>query len=90
MKSPWSTTIYVATEKDTVPGAETNQLTGRYLTRVFEGPYSNCGKFVKEMKKYLDEKGVGKAKELLFYYTTCLGCAKKYGKCYSVIFAKME
>ena len=90
MKSPWSTTIYVATEKDTVPGAETYHLTGRYLTRVFEGPYSNCGKFVKEMEKYLDEKGVGKAKELLFYYTTCPGCAKKYGKCYSVIFAKME
>lgn len=90
MCSPWSTTIYVATKKDSIPGVETTHLSGRYMTKVFEGPYSNCGKFVKEMEKYLDEKGIGKANELLFYYTTCPGCAKKYGKCYSVIFAKLD
>jgi hypothetical protein len=92
-KSPWSTTIYVAAETEPIPGAEVTHLSGRYLTKVFEGPYSNCGNFVKEMEKYLAEKeGVGtcKAKELLFYYTTCPECAKKYGKCYSVIFAKLE
>ena len=90
MQSPWSTTIYVATEKDTIPGTEITHLSGHYLTKVFEGPYSNCGTFVKEMEKYLFDKGVGNAKELLFYYTTCPGCAKKYGKCYSVIFAKLH
>jgi len=90
MCSPWSTTIYVATKKHNIPRAEVTSLSGRYLTKVFEGPYSKCGQFVKHMETYLEEKEFGKAKKLLLYYTTCPGCAKKYGKCSTVIFAKME
>jgi hypothetical protein len=90
MKSPWSSKLFVATTKEDVPDANVSHVSGRYITKVFEGPYSNCGKWVKEMEEYLKEEKQVKPKEILAYYTTCPGCAKKYGKNYCVLFAKVE
>lgn len=89
MKSPWTSKLFVATTKEDVPNANIVHLSGRYMTKVFEGPYSNCGKWIKEMEVYLEKEEV-KSKEFLLYYRTCPVCAKKYGKNYCVVFAKVD
>lgn len=61
-------------------------LSGTFLTRVYEGPYRNMRKWIGEMKSFV--QGKGKAlRKLLFFYTTCPKCAKKYGKNYVVLLA---
>lgn len=87
-KSLWGADIYIDVAKD-VPGAEMAKLSGKFLTKVFEGPYQNAGKWVKEMTEYV--KGKDKeVKKLYFSYTTCPKCAKTYGKNYVVLFAKTD
>lgn len=79
--------VYIEASKD-VPGAEMATLTGTFLTKVFEGPYSAIQGWVKEMQAFA--AGRGKAiQHLYFYYTTCPKCAKKYGKNYVVMLAKI-
>lgn len=86
-KSLWSTDIYIAVDRD-VPGAEMAHISGIFLSRVFEGPYQDAGKWAKEMTNYVKSKGKTLEK-LYFSYTTCPSCAKAYGKNYVVIFAKI-
>jgi hypothetical protein len=84
-KSLWGADVYIAVSKE-VPGAEMTTVSGTFLTKVFEGPYSNTGKWVREMKSYAQSKGK-ELKKLYFFYTTCPKCAKVYGKNYTVILA---
>ena len=87
-KSLWGADIYIDVLKE-VPGAEMSSISGTFLTKVFEGPYSNAGKWAKEMEAYV--KGKNKElKKLYFSYTTCPKCAKEYGKNYVVLFAKVD
>ena len=86
-KSLWGSDIYIAVKKE-IPGAIMYQLSGTFLTKVFEGPYKNIGKWKEEMKKYVASKGK-QVKKLYYYYTTCPKCAKHYGKNYIVIFAEV-
>jgi len=86
-KSLWGADIYIDVSKD-VPGAEMATISGTFLTKVFEGPYQNAGKWAQEMVKYVEGKGK-KIKKLYFSYTTCPKCAKAYGKNYVVLFAKV-
>jgi hypothetical protein len=62
------------------------RVSGTFLTKTFEGPYSNTGKWVGEMKAYVKSEGK-ELKKLYFFYTTCPKCAKVYGKNYTVILA---
>lgn len=87
-KSLWGSDIYIAVTKN-VPGARMTTLSGTFLTKVFEGPYQNVGKWAEEMKQYVE----GKNKQILklyFSYTTCPKCAKVYGKNYVVLFAQIK
>lgn len=84
-KSMWGADIYIDAAKD-VPGAQMAALSGNFLTKVFEGPYQNAGKWAQEMKTYVEGKGK-RIKKLYFSYTTCPKCAKAYGKNYVVLFA---
>lgn len=86
-KSLWGADIYIDVAKD-VPGAQMAILSGRFLTKVFEGPYQNAGKWAQEMKEYVKNKGK-MLKKLYFSYTTCPSCAKAYGKNYVVILAQV-
>jgi hypothetical protein len=86
-KSLWGADIYIDVVKE-VPEAQMARLTGTFLTKVFEGPYQNAGKWAQEMMQYV--KGRGKdLKKLYFSYTTCPKCAKAYGKNYVVLFAQI-
>eukprot|EP00977_Amphora_coffeiformis_P023008 scaffold12066_cov171-Amphora_coffeaeformis.AAC.1 len=70
-------------------------LSGTFLTKVFEGPYSQFDTWIKEMKEYVKKvKGdqvdnVDDYANWYQYYTTCPKCAKKYGKNYTVLFVKV-
>ena len=86
-KSMWGSDIYIDVAKE-VPGATMAKLSGTYLTKVFEGPYKDAGKWAKEMAEYVKSKGK-ETKKLYFSYTTCPKCAKAYGKNYVVLFAQV-
>jgi hypothetical protein len=85
--SLWGADVYIAVDKE-IPGAATGKISGNFLTKVFEGPYSSVGKWIKEMQSYVASKGKS-VSGFYFWYTTCPKCAKKYGKNYIVIFARI-
>jgi len=87
-KSLWGSDVYIDVAKD-VPGAMMSSLSGTFLTKVFEGPYSNVGKWAKEMEEFVRSKGQT-LKKLYFSYTTCPKCAKAYGKNYVILFAQVR
>jgi hypothetical protein len=72
-----------------IPGANTVKMTGEFYSRVFDGPYNAVPKWIRELQaeaKSMNKKFV----DYYFYYTTCPGCAKKYGHNYVVAFAKIQ
>ncbi len=84
-KSLWGADIYIAVSRE-VPEAKMEKISGTFLTKVFEGPYKNAGKWAKEMKAYVKSKGK-EIKKMYFFYTTCPKCAEFYGENYTVLLA---
>ena len=66
-----------------VSGEEMIRLSGDYITKVFEGPYSDAKSWYEEMKKMVGKDGAISG-EAYFFYTTCPKCAEAYGKNYIV------
>jgi hypothetical protein len=85
--SLWGADLYIAVSKD-VPGAKMETISGNFLSKVFEGPFQNAGKWLKEMNEYVKSKGK-ESKKVYFFYTTCPACAKVYGKNYTVTLARV-
>lgn len=85
--SLWGADVYVEVTKD-VPNANMATISGTFLVKVFEGPYSHMRKWIKEMHGYVLEQGKTLL-NLYFYYTTCPKCAKKHGKNYVVLMARV-
>ena len=86
--SKWKIEVFLAVDKE-IPGAENVTLSGRYFNKVYEGPYRDTGKWCKEFESYTREQGM-KIRKWFMWYTTCPKCARKYGKNYSVIIARMD
>lgn len=72
-----------------VPGATMVEMSGTFLTKVFEGPFSHVRSWSEEMETVAKEKGKH-LDTLYFFYTTCPRCAKTYGKNYVVGLAKVS
>jgi hypothetical protein len=96
MGSPWSCNAFFPVTKKDVPGAEMKTISGTFLTKVYEGPYQNMGSWVEDMKNYVKTKRGAdfffdriNSCEMYAYYTTCPRCAKRHGKNYVVLFAKV-
>lgn len=85
--SLWGSDIYIDVTKN-VPGAQMTTLSGTFLTKVFEGPYQNVGKWASEMEEYVKSKNK-KLKKIYFSYTTCPKCANAYGKNYVILFTEV-
>jgi hypothetical protein len=85
--SLWGADVYVEVGKD-VPGAKMATISGTFMSKVFEGPFSEIGHWVAAMNEWLNSEGKHFSK-LYFYYTTCPKCAKKYGKNYVVLLAQI-
>lgn len=86
--SKWNMDIYLAVDKE-IKGVENVMLTGKFYSRVYEGPFKDTGKWCDDFKKQAEAKGL-KIKKWYMWYTTCPKCAKKYGKNYVVIISEIE
>jgi hypothetical protein len=85
--SLWGSDVYIEVTKD-IPGVRMATISGTFLSKVFEGPYSNMRKWIEAMKAFVQGKGKV-IRKVYFFYTTCPKCAKKYGKNYVVILAEV-
>lgn len=79
--------VYIAVSKN-VPDSNMVKISGTFLSKVFEGPYQNMAKWIKETQEFVKAKGKT-MKKMYFFYTTCPRCAKYYGKNYTVILAQV-
>lgn len=86
--SLWGSNVFVDVSGDVNDGKMAT-ISGTFSSKVFEGPYKDMGKWIKEMDQYVKSKGKEIEKHY-FYYTTCPKCAKKYGKNYVVILSQTQ
>ncbi len=84
--SPWGSDIYVALDRP-IENAELTRLSGTFLSKVFEGPYRDAGKWASEMEKYVAAQG-RTVDRLFYFYATCPKCARHFGKNEVVLFAQ--
>ncbi len=86
--SKWNMNVYLAVDKP-IEGEENLLMNGNFYSRVYEGPFSNAGKWHKDFIETSTLKGIKTGKTYM-WYTTCPKCAKKYGKNYIVILAETD
>lgn len=86
--SLWNMDLYLAVDKK-VEGLENVTLSGKYFSKVYEGPFEDTGKWGADFGEYLKKKKLT-MKKMFMWYTTCPKCAKKYGKNYVVIIAQLK
>jgi len=86
--SKWNMNLLLAVEQE-IPGAENVTLSGKFLSKVYEGPFKDTGKWCEDFKKYAEEQGK-EIKKRYMWYTTCPKCAKKYGKNYAVVIGEIS
>lgn len=86
--SKWNMDVYVSVDQE-IPGAKNTTLSGKFLSKVYEGPFQDTGKWCKDFEGYVKGKDK-KIKKMYMWYTTCPKCAKVYGKNYIVILAQID
>lgn len=86
--SKWNMDIYLAVDR-IIPNATNVSMSGKYYSRVYEGPFSETGKWHKDFVETCRQKNL-KTGKLFMWYTTCPKCAKKYGKNYTVFLAELQ
>ena len=84
--SKWNMDVYLAVDKD-VPGEDNVTLNGTFLSKVYEGPFKNTGKWCEDFGALAKSRNLNIEKWYM-WYTTCPKCGKKYGKNYVVIVAR--
>ena len=83
--SAFKSEIYYSVTKE-VDGANNTVISGSFVTGVFDGPYNNIPRYIKEMEKYLKEREQI-AKDYYVHYAYCPKCAKETGHNYMILFA---
>ncbi len=86
--SKWGLDVYVAVDKD-IPGAENVALSGKFFTKVYEGPFKDTGKWCRDYAAAVKARGLDVGK-CYMWYTTCPKCAKKHGKNYVVAVGRVS
>ncbi len=86
--SPWKSEQLYAVSKP-IDGADNVVLKGKYLTRLFEGPYSDAKKWCTELMGLALKRGA-KDPKVYYFYTTCPKCQKHYGKNYVIGFVSLS
>jgi len=85
--SPWKAEQLYSVSHN-VEGADNVILSGEMLSKVYEGPYKDAGKWYKQTQEYVKDSGK-KLQNIYFFYTTCPKCAKQYGKNYVIALAQV-
>lgn len=86
--SKWNMDILVAVAKE-VPGLENVTLSGKFLSKVYEGPFKDTGIWCEDFKRYAKKEG-HEIRKWYMSYTTCPACAKAYGKNYVIILGQID
>lgn len=86
--SKWNMDLYLSVDKQ-VPEAENVTLSGKFYSKVYEGPFKDTGKWCADYEKTAKSKGY-QVKKWYMWYTTCPKCAKKYGKNYVTVMSKVD
>ncbi|MBN1609067.1 MAG: hypothetical protein JW940_20735 [Polyangiaceae bacterium] len=86
--SKWNMDVYLAVDRD-VPDAEMSVLDGRFVSKVYEGPFRDTGKWCADFAQYVRRQGV-ETDKLYMWYTTCPKCAKERGKNYVVVLGQVK
>lgn len=86
--SKWNMDIYLAVDKE-IPNAQNTTVSGTFVSKVYEGSFSETGKWNKDFTTWCNAQGHKTVKNFM-WYTTCPKCAKKYGRNYVVILAEIE
>ncbi|MDR1693648.1 MAG: hypothetical protein LBR70_00435 [Lactobacillaceae bacterium] len=85
--SKWSMDIYVAVDGN-VEKAENVVISGDFLSKVYDGPYGDTAKWMKDFENYAKGKNV-KIKKIYMWYVYCPNCAKEYGHNYCTVIAEV-
>ena len=83
----WTSEHYFAAARE-VPDEDMVHITGKFRTKVFDGPYAHAKQWYDEMKAISTSHGRPDG-EVYFFYTTCPKCAAHYGHNYIVGFAEV-
>ncbi len=83
--SKWNMDVYLAVDKE-ISGSNNVNISGKVISKVYDGPFKETGKWCKDFEKFVQSKNLN-MKKMYMWYTTCPKCAKKYGKNYVVILA---
>ena len=86
--SPWNMDLYLSVDKE-LANSENTTLSGKFYSKVYEGPFNNAGKWMKDFGNLAKSKGLTIRKQFM-WYTTCPKCAKIYGKNYVVVIGQIE
>jgi len=86
--SKWNMDLFLAVDKE-VTDAENVTISGKFYSKVYEGPFKDTEKWCKDFESIASAKGYS-IKKWYMWYTTCPKCAKKYGKNYVVIVGLVE
>ena len=86
--SKWNMDLFLAVDKE-IPGAKNTTLSGKFYSKVYEGPFRDTEKWCKDYESIVKSKGQ-KVTKWYMWYTTCPKCAKKYGKNYVAIISQVE
>jgi len=86
--SKWNMDVYLAVDKE-LPAEKNTSFSGKFYSKVYEGPFKDTGKWTKDFESIVKSKGL-KIKKWFMWYTTCPKCAKEYGKNYVAIISHLE
>jgi hypothetical protein len=86
--SAFRSDIYLSVT-DKVPNANNTDISGTFMSKVFDGAYKEVPKFLKQMDAYLNKQHK-KAKNYYVHYAYCPKCAKEAGHNYMVLFAGID
>ena len=86
--SPWKAEHLFAVTRP-VAGLEDRRLSGRFRTRLFDGPFSDQPRWLHAAADEMRSRGETPG-ETWFFYTTCPKCAKVYGHNYVVAVTRIR
>jgi hypothetical protein len=86
--SRWNMDVYIAVDRE-IDGAENLGISGKFYSKVYEGPFKDTAKWCTDFEAVVKLKGYS-IKKWYMWYTTCPKCARKYGKNYVAIVSQIE
>lgn len=86
--SKWNMNVCLSVDEE-IKGADNIVLSGKYLSKVYDGDFKDSGNWSKDFEKYAKAEGHS-IEKMYMWYTTCPKCAKKYGHNYVVTIAEVK